>query len=182
MMICGLPPFGAPLKRVTGAGSSIGAWSGKVTFALANPVPMIEEPQAFRATGGVVFSSFAGLQVARPLKLTLTWLSKIAVAVSIFGGGFESPEVMSRFTFAVTGPKPCFGSFDGLMLPLTAWVGGTPSATPATATAPTALNAATNTTMRRLRFLFIGSPLSCSTTPAWRRLNRPRAGGTRPDQ
>src|SRR5262249_3385042 len=131
MMICGLPPFGAPLNSVTGAGASIGAWSGKVTFALANPVPMIADRQALRAAFWSVFSSFDGWQVGRPLKLTFTWLSKIAVAVSIFGGGLESPEVTSRFTFAVTGAKLCFGSEVGLMLPLKVWVGGTPIATPA---------------------------------------------------
>src|SRR3954452_3088300 len=98
MMICGLPPTGAPLKSVTADGASIGPWSGKVTLALANPVPMIDERQAFRAAGGSVFSSWDGRQTGSPLKLTLTWLSKVAVAVCIFGGGFASPEVMSRLT------------------------------------------------------------------------------------
>src|SRR4029077_3278450 len=118
MMICGLPPFGAPLKSVTGAGASMGACAGKVTFAFANPVPMIDALQALRATGGVVFSIFDGLQVGSPLKLILTWLSKIAVAVSSFGGGLAAPEVTSRLIFAVTGAKPCLGSLVGLMLPL----------------------------------------------------------------
>jgi hypothetical protein len=90
-------------------------------------------------------------------------LSKIAVAVSIFGGGLVSPEVTSRLIFAVTGAKPCLGSLVGEMLPPNIWVGGTPIATPATTSA--AIEPRTRlATARRLRFLFI--PISSRSDEA----------------
>jgi len=64
--------LGAPLKkRHRGRPRRWATCAGKVTFAFANPVPMIDDLQALRATGGVVFSSFDGLQVGSPLEVDL---------------------------------------------------------------------------------------------------------------
>src|ERR1700742_486151 len=112
-MIVGRPPVGGALKKESGELILTAAEPGICTRAEAVPWPTSALAQRLRACCGVVPSSFASVQVGRPLVSTKPCLS--SSKVSVFSGDGKEPSLVLILTVVerLTGAPPLAGSSRG---------------------------------------------------------------------